>query len=73
MSSEAIADLKRPWKNRVREDRNVTGALELAYLRGRHAGRCDMRDEIIRVMRKWFFTNADVRDCVKEIRALPDQ
>lgn len=33
-----IGDLKGRWNNRGRVDRQVTGALELAYLRGKHAG-----------------------------------
>lgn len=33
-----LADLKRPWNNRTRIDKEVCGAIELAYLRGLHSG-----------------------------------
>lgn len=31
-------DIKKRWNSRNRVDRQVTGAIELAYLRGKHAG-----------------------------------
>jgi hypothetical protein len=34
----AIRDICRPWNSRVRIDREVLGAIELAYRRGLHAG-----------------------------------
>lgn len=33
-----VADLLNKWNNRHRLDRQVMGAIELAYLRGEHAG-----------------------------------
>jgi hypothetical protein len=33
-----VADLRRPWANRLRVDRQVCGAIELAFLRGEHSG-----------------------------------
>lgn len=39
MGHPAIQDLKKPWQSRVRKDSQVTGAIELAFLRGEQAGR----------------------------------
>ena len=33
-----VADLKRPFDNRLRREPAVSGAIELAYLRGLHEG-----------------------------------
>lgn len=33
-----VADILRKWDNRMRLDREVLGAIELAYLRGEHVG-----------------------------------
>lgn len=33
-----VRELTKPWRSRVRMDRSVTGAINLAYLRGYQAG-----------------------------------
>lgn len=35
---ECIHDLRHRWNNRVRKDREVLGAVELAFMRGYQAG-----------------------------------
>lgn len=37
-----VADLKRPYQTRHRSDSSAAGAIELAYQRGRAAGREEM-------------------------------
>lgn len=34
----STVELKKPWNSRVRMDKNVTGAIEVAFLRGYQAG-----------------------------------
>lgn len=75
MAQPNIADLKKPWDGRVRKDMQVTGAIELAYLRGEQAGRDDGWNDAVatclRLMAKWFFmSNKDAKACVTEMRAL---
>lgn len=38
LDKSPVADLKRPFKNRLRHDSAAAGAIELAYLRGEQAG-----------------------------------
>jgi len=45
LDKSPVADLKRPFNNRVRVDGQVTGAIELAYLRGFQAGVESVIDE----------------------------
>lgn len=44
-----VADLKRPFNTRDYRDAGATGSIELAYLRGVHAGREDAIEEAVKV------------------------
>jgi flagellar biosynthesis/type III secretory pathway protein FliH len=46
------------------------GAIEAAYMRGKRAGFAQGVEACLKVTRKWMFMSEDVRECVKEIRAL---